>query len=95
MTKRGALACGRSGLSRARATLRQSNVAVAARLVRRQWRSYARALCYAKVWERGGEGPRRKLGPDNYINDINKKNWAALVRPIFLHRPIGNARGWL
>lgn len=46
-----------------------------------------------KVLEWGGEGPRQKHGPNNYINHINKKNWAAFVRPIFLHHHIGNAWG--
>ena len=93
MTNPGALACRRIDASRARVTLRQSNVRVAARLVRRQGRSYARALSYVKVMERGGEGLSQEHGPNNYINDINKKNWAALVRPIFLHRSTGKAWG--
>lgn len=79
--------------SRARVTLRQSNVRVATRLVRRGYGSYARALPYVKVLERGGEGPSQEHGPNNYINYINKKNWAALVRPIFLDRHFGHARG--
>ena len=93
MTNPGALACRRIDASRARVTLRQSNVTVAPRLVRRQRGSYARALSYVKVVERGGEGLSQEHGPNNYINDINKKNWAAFVRPIFLHRSTGTARG--
>ncbi len=93
MRDEGALSCRTSDASRPRVTLRQSNARFAARLVHRQCGSYARALSCVKVLERGGEGPRLEYGPNNYSNYTNKKNWAAFVRPIFLHRRIGNVQG--
>jgi len=77
--------------SRASATLRQSNVTVALPLVQERRGSYARALLSVRAPEGGEEGLREGRGPNNYINDVNKKNWAALARPIFFHLPNGSA----
>ena len=93
MTYLGDLLRGVHGRLHFDAKLRESNGTIAVLLVRARGRSYARALSGSRDLEGGGEGLRRKHGPNNYINDLKKKNWAAFVRPIFLELPIANSRG--
>ena len=64
--------------------LHESNAMVAARLVRDSSATYARALSsFEQDSGRGREGPRQGQGPIDNSKNSNKKNWAALVRPIF------------
>jgi len=95
MTFVGTSRCRKSAAAHRQAALRQSNAAAAAGLVCGRCASYARRLPAMRGLEGGAEGPRQGYGPNNYINDPKKKNWAAFARPIFFQFAKRNGQGQL